>query len=370
MRWFVVFLLLANMVLYIWMAYGESPRPAHEPPPPDIGRLRLLHEAKPAVDAKLVPVESAATVGAVDERELRETVPRTRDRDAVEAASALAGADDAMSSAGLQALTRASQKAVRADVPLADSAGALDKQAIAIHQVLPDMTTDEPAVETGGVASAPVAARVGSGAAAETIVAMEPAGLADRMQEASSMSSPMDSLHPADAAADSTQLDKPALPVVTGTAANRCLRIGPLSTEQAQELRAKIPDPVRVVEEERRDVPVIDGYYVLIPPLLSRQEGNKKLDELDAAGVKDTWLFRSGELRNAISLGYFKREASALRHAETIRGLGFGTEVREKSVQAEQIWLLLSRPPALDADFVSDQAPDGSLIEPVVCPAQ
>jgi hypothetical protein len=66
MRWFVVFLLLANLVLYLWVAYGESPRPAHELPPPDIGRLRLLHEATPMVDADSPASASAAAVVPLD----------------------------------------------------------------------------------------------------------------------------------------------------------------------------------------------------------------------------------------------------------------------------------------------------------------
>jgi hypothetical protein len=190
------------------------------------------------------------------------------------------------------------------------------------------------------------------------------------MLQVSSMSTPLDTPPSTDASADATQPVKPAIPVVTVAAANRCLRIGPLSVEQAEQMRPKIASPVAIVDEERRDVPVVDGYYVLIPPLPSRQEGNNKLDELSAAGVKDTWLFRSGELRNAISLGYFKREASARRHAETVRALGFDTEVREKPVQAQRFWLLVSTPPEFDTAALSDQAPDGSSIEAVDCPAE
>jgi hypothetical protein len=74
-------------------------------------------------------------------------------------------------------------------------------------------------------------------------------------------------------------------------------------------------------------------------------------------------------LRNAISLGYFKRQASALRHAETVRELGFDAEVREKPVQAERLWLLVSYPATLDADDVTAVAPDGSVVEPADCPA-
>ena len=162
---------------------------------------------------------------------------------------------------------------------------------------------------------------------------------------------------------------EPVAVAETETAADRCVRVGPLTVDEAQALRTGLAAVANVVAEERREIPVVDGYYVLIPPLASRQAGSETLDRLSAAGVKDTWLFRSGELRNAISLGYFKREASAVRHAETIRDLGFEVEVREKPVQVERLWLLIARSPESDAAAVTDQAPTGAASEPVDCPA-
>jgi hypothetical protein len=370
MRWFVVFLLLANLVLYLWVAYGESPRPAHELPPPDIGRLRLLHEAAPVVDAEPPASASAVTVVPLDAPPLREPAPRDDASDAAVTASALAADVDGLPPAGPPATSAPPRETVQAVALLSEAAEVPDESAETIQQTRPETIIDEPAVETPAVASVPVAVLEEPGAAEDTPVTTGPAGHSERVQQVSSMSTPLDTPAPEAASADAMQPVQPAIPVVTVTAASRCLRIGPLSVEQAEEMRPKIASPVAIVDEERRDVAVVDGYYVLIPPLPSRQEGNNKLDELSAAGVKDTWLFRSGELRNAISLGYFKREASARRHAETIRALGFDTEVREKPVQAQRLWLLLSSPPEFDAAALSDQAPDGSSIEAADCPAQ
>ena len=112
MRWFVVFLLLANLALYLWVAYGESPRPALDVPPPDIGRLPLLHEVEAAVkgepvapgdtaipvppDEVPIPAPGTGTGGAetgvitVIQEDSEDEVPLSLDR------AATAGADEAV----------------------------------------------------------------------------------------------------------------------------------------------------------------------------------------------------------------------------------------------------------------------------------
>mgnify|MGYP000441079401 CR=1 FL=1 len=62
--------------------------------------------------------------------------------------------------------------------------------------------------------------------------------------------------------------------------------------------------------------------------------------QLADAGFEDTWLFRSGPLRNAISLGLFRREASARRHAERVGDKGFSTELKENTSLRERRWLV------------------------------
>ena len=46
MRWFIVFLLIANILLFFWVQQESlRPSPQSEMPPPEIGRLRLLNES-------------------------------------------------------------------------------------------------------------------------------------------------------------------------------------------------------------------------------------------------------------------------------------------------------------------------------------
>jgi hypothetical protein len=111
----------------------------------------------------------------------------------------------------------------------------------------------------------------------------------------------------------------------------------------------------------------VDRYYVLIPPLPSRAAGRQKLKELAQAGVTDTWLFPSGEYRNAISLGYFSREAGARRHAANVAKKGFTTEVREKTSIRQRRWLVLMNSEGRDLGS-SLPFPAATKVEQMACP--
>jgi hypothetical protein len=120
-----------------------------------------------------------------------------------------------------------------------------------------------------------------------------------------------------------------------------CSRIGPLTPDDADALINRLPNYLTLVSDVSEEYAQVNGYYVLIPALASRAAGLTKLQELADAGFEDTWLFRSGPLRNAISLGLFRREASARRHAERVGDKGFSTELKENTSLRERRWLVV-----------------------------
>jgi hypothetical protein len=120
-----------------------------------------------------------------------------------------------------------------------------------------------------------------------------------------------------------------------------CARIGPLVPADADALIDQMSPRLRLESDVSEMHEQVNGYYVLIPALPSRAAGRQKLKELAEAGFDDTWLFRSGSLRNAISLGLFRREASARRHAERVARKGFTTEVKQNLSVRERRWLLI-----------------------------
>ncbi len=147
----------------------------------------------------------------------------------------------------------------------------------------------------------------------------------------------------------------------------RCSRIGPLIADDADALINRLPGYMTPVSDVSEEYAQVNGYYVLIPVLASRAAGLKKLQELADAGFEDTWLFRSGALRNAISLGLFRREASARRHAERVENKGFTTEVKENTSLRERRWLVVRDARESSAPF-NLPLPEGVIVERHGCP--
>lgn len=118
-----------------------------------------------------------------------------------------------------------------------------------------------------------------------------------------------------------------------------CGRIGPFKTEQAAqqlgvELNLAEAEITREIVEEQK------GYWVLIPAFPSRAEGQQMAEKLRAAGFNDLWLFNTGPMKNAISLGLFSRKENADMHSGVINQRGFDSEVRPKMVERPEFWLV------------------------------
>lgn len=99
---------------------------------------------------------------------------------------------------------------------------------------------------------------------------------------------------------------------------------------QADTVAGALPEGLDVLKRFEAEARQLIGYYVLIPSvpdLATAEQTNARLRE---NGFRDTWLFRSGSLRGAISLGLFSRRTNAERHAEKVRRKGFEPELREK----------------------------------------
>ena len=124
-------------------------------------------------------------------------------------------------------------------------------------------------------------------------------------------------------------------------AAAACAEVGPLAPNDADRLVSNLPEGVRVVSQTTRQDRVPTAYYVLVPPLADRDAGIEKLRELRDAGFADSWLFRGGEYRNAISLGLFSNRSGAEKHADNVRNKGFDADVRDKLSPVERRWLVL-----------------------------
>ncbi|WP_078118241.1 hypothetical protein [Thiosocius teredinicola] len=336
MRWFVVFLLIANIILFIWVQqHSQSDSASKTQALPEVGRLRLMSESAEQEQAKSSKRDESPLIGTQD---YSGSAAESDDDDAGQRAT-LAQAE-ARAEENEPTVPQPDGRAVPPGddlqvAPLAD-AGPPPEQVAKAPQTEPQVLPEPVAEETADVdqADAPEVTQVeevGAGSIAEP---PEP-----------------ESLQPAPDAVE---------PV--------CARIGPFVAEDADKLLKSMPRFVSLIEDSSESTAVVTGYYVLIPPLPSRADGNSMVKQLADKGIKDTFLFRSGALNNGISLGLFKRESNARRHAKNVVGKGFGAEVRERKSTQERRWLVLKNEEGGEwADTLP--LPEGVETQSRACPA-
>jgi hypothetical protein len=121
-----------------------------------------------------------------------------------------------------------------------------------------------------------------------------------------------------------------------------CYELGPLGSESNSIQVANFLSSIGLVTlRYERQVIADKEHWVLIPSRASRQEALRVLRELKAKQV-DSYLVGEGEDRNAISLGLFVKEASAISVAERVSSYGYETEVRSKEKLFIEHWVVIS----------------------------
>lgn len=89
-------------------------------------------------------------------------------------------------------------------------------------------------------------------------------------------------------------------------------------------------------------------YWVLIPPLASREQAQEARARLSAVGLTDTSLIEQGDQKHAISLGVYSNSSNA-RHVMTEAArLGLTVEIRNQSGSSTQLAIHFTPPDALN----------------------
>ena len=87
----------------------------------------------------------------------------------------------------------------------------------------------------------------------------------------------------------------------------------------------------------QRQVEESAGWWVYFPPRGSRQDAQKKADEVKRLGIDEYFIVQEeGPMRNAVSLGVFKSEAAANNRLEALKAKGVKTAqvgARETALQ-------------------------------------
>ncbi len=116
----------------------------------------------------------------------------------------------------------------------------------------------------------------------------------------------------------------PPRPVTAPEPARICME-WTLATHELERAQAAL----KTLKLDEKDVTLnqasgkTSGYWVYIPPLKSRQEANKKVEELKALGVQDSFVMQdNNKWRYAVSLGIFSSEEGAAKYLAQMREKG------------------------------------------------
>jgi len=72
----------------------------------------------------------------------------------------------------------------------------------------------------------------------------------------------------------------------------------------------------------RSETSATTNYLVIIPPIAHRPDLNARVEALRRSGITDQFVINDGDLRNGISLGFFKSEEAATRHLAELQTRG------------------------------------------------
>ncbi len=165
------------------------------------------------------------------------------------------------------------------------------------------------------------------------------------------------------------QRPKPApRPAPRSRIAEACWELGPFE-EEIRVRSLALPRGVRRLQVKHSRIRVPAGYYVLVPAQSSREQARAIARRLREKGVRDSWVFSSGPLKNAISLGMFSREENAQRRLEEIRRLGFPAELQQRHRSLEGYLVHVRGPDTPATRRLLEELTAGQM-RPMRCPAQ
>lgn len=126
----------------------------------------------------------------------------------------------------------------------------------------------------------------------------------------------------------------------------RCTRIGPILDGQVLDrLRARLLGRGITASTQTEDGQVWVGHWVQLESVPGREEADRMVARLAAAGVPDAYVFQSAP-PFTVSLGVFRDKAHAERVAARAAELGFHPQLTDRYRAGTKYWLLLPMTPA------------------------
>lgn len=129
--------------------------------------------------------------------------------------------------------------------------------------------------------------------------------------------------------------EPPAPPVVLA-----CFTLGPFADEDSAKAVSETLQPMGVETTlDQRQHRSVNGYWVYLPPRPSYTAAKRKVAALRKQGLDDMYIMGKGELKNAISLGIFKRKSTATDRFNEVRRLAGEVVMTPRYRTRKEYWL-------------------------------
>lgn len=153
----------------------------------------------------------------------------------------------------------------------------------------------------------------------------------------------------------------PANAELVANAAPDCFRLGPFTeTARITQAEARLSEWHLGFARRTEETKTITGYRVYLPPLASKEEAERKRQELTRLGFKDHAVIQEEGWHNAISLGLFSVEANATARVRELADKGVEAGMQPLTQDRTVYWLDLLAPPAPDIVALLKQADWGA----------
>ncbi len=122
-----------------------------------------------------------------------------------------------------------------------------------------------------------------------------------------------------------------------------CFMLGPFKDEASAGKMYKALLPLGISIEQRltkRRIP--KNYWVFLPPQKSYADARRKFKKLEAEGLDDMFIMGAGDMKNALSLGLFKRKSMAISRFNEVRVLDSSTVMKPQFRVITEKWLALT----------------------------
>jgi hypothetical protein len=126
------------------------------------------------------------------------------------------------------------------------------------------------------------------------------------------------------------------VPAVTAAAPSVCLLVPARDAAQAETIEQQLA--AGGVSFERTQKGATQGFVVYEPARASSAETQRRVEQLQSGGIRDVYVLQGGPYRLAISLGYFRSEATARVLLAQLAAKGFsGAQIGEVKAESGPI---------------------------------